>query len=370
MLGIEQYGSDVDSDDDSRQASNQPPPKPSPPRPAPAKPKRPKKIAINLPPPQNDEDDEPPTKKPRITTGGGQGAGKSSLLGMLPAPKRALPVRKEKKEERVLGGGGGPGLVFHTTKSAEKEHSAHTESEAGATGDTSTAFLPPSISKGKANVSLDNDGPVKITSISKPLPAPAPTFFSLDSVSTSTRSPPPSAPSLPTVSSAPSTSTSSAPAIPTFRPPSPTIDDPYPGYYQLPSGAYAPYDADYYASYARKWQAEYDKQIRALEKSQYNPQTEDMQDVNMAAEMEKARLEIHVREERKALTAGKTGKDADGEPEMPKMNVKGAKLGTVARARHQLTTLLTDAYLNREALEEKIAQARRNRKEAGNKYGF
>lgn len=369
MLGIEQYGSDVDSDDDSQQVSNQPPTKPPPPQPASAKPKRPKKIAINLPPPQND-DDEPPTKKPRITSSSGQGAGMSSLLGMLPAPKQALPVKKEKKEERVLGGGGGPGLVFHTNKPAEEGQSAHTEREVGAADDMSTAFLPPSISKGKANVSLDTDGPRKITSISKPLPAPAPTFFSLDSVSTSTRTPPPSAPSLATVSSAPSTSTSSAPAIPTFRPPSPTIDDPYPGYYQLPSGAYAPYDADYYASYARKWQAEYDKQIRALEKSQYNPQTDDMQDVDMAAEMEKARLEIQVREERKALTAGKGGKDADGEPEMPKMNVKGAKLGTVARARHQLTTLLTDAYLNREALEEKIAQARRNRKEAGNKYGF
>ncbi|KAI6005622.1 mitotic checkpoint regulator, MAD2B-interacting-domain-containing protein [Pisolithus albus] len=260
MLGIEQYGSDVDSDDDSQQVSNQPPTKPPPPQPA------------------------HQTKKPRITSGSGQGAGMSSLLGMLPAPKQALPVKKEKKEERVLGGGGGPGL--------RRGSPAHTENEVGATDDTSTAFLPPSISKGKANVSLDTDGPRKITSMSKIL--------------------------------------------------------------STPSGAYAPYDADYYASYARKWQAEYDKRIRELEKSQYNPQTDDMQDVDMAAEMEKARQEIQ---------------DADGEPEMPKMNVKGAKLGTVARARHQLTTLLTDAYLNREALEEKIAQARRNRKEAGNKYG-
>ncbi|KAI6150422.1 mitotic checkpoint regulator, MAD2B-interacting-domain-containing protein [Pisolithus tinctorius] len=375
MLGIEEYGSDIDSDDDSRQVPTQPPPKPSPPQPAPsAKPKRPKKIlAINLPPPRNDDDDddEPPAKKPRITTSSGQGAGRSSLLGMLPAPKQALPV-KEKKEERVLGGGGGRGLVFRTTKPAEQQSAdeAAAESETGATDDTSTLFLPPSISKGKANVSLDSDGPQKVASSSKRLPAPAQTFFSLGSASTSTRTTPSSAPSLTAVSSAPSTSTSSAPAIPTFRPPSPTLDDPYPGYYQLPSGAYAPYDADYYASYARKWQAEYDKQIRELEKSQYNLQTEDVQDVDMAAEMEKARREIQVREERKALTAGKANNNADGEPEMPKMNVKGAKLGSVARSRHQLTTLLTEAYLNREALEEKIAQARRNRKEAGNKYGF
>ena len=41
----------------------------------------------------------------------------------------------------------------------------------------------------------------------------------------------------------------------------------------------------------------------------------------------------------------------------------------IARSRHQLSTLLKEAYENREALEEQIAQGKRNRKEAGNKYG-
>ena len=89
----------------------------------------------------------------------------------------------------------------------------------------------------------------------------------------------------------------------------------------------------------------------------------------MTAEMEKARKEIKDREDRKALTAGKAEQGANGEPAMPRMNVQGAKLGSVARSRHQLTTLLTEAYMNREALEEQIAQGRRNRKEAGMKYG-
>ncbi|KAG6371020.1 hypothetical protein JVT61DRAFT_10742 [Boletus reticuloceps] len=118
---------------------------------------------------------------------------------------------------------------------------------------------------------------------------------------------------------------SSAPAISTFRPPSLTLDDPYPGYYQLPSGAYAPYDADYYASYAKKWKADYDKHIRALEKSQYQPETDDAQDVEMAAEMEKARRVIKEREDRKALTMGMMGQNENGEPAMPRMNVKGAR---------------------------------------------
>lgn len=34
-----------------------------------------------------------------------------------------------------------------------------------------------------------------------------------------------------------------------FVPPAPTPDDPYPGYYQLPSGQWAAYDPDYYHSF-------------------------------------------------------------------------------------------------------------------------
>lgn len=86
--------------------------------------------------------------------------------------------------------------------------------------------------------------------------------------------------------------------------------------------------------------------------------------VNAMEEMAKAREEIQVREERKALTQAK---DQDTGP---KMNIKGAALSGRARSRGQLATLLTEAYQNRETYEDKIAQGRRNRKEAGNKYGF
>ncbi|KAF8546973.1 hypothetical protein OG21DRAFT_1501764 [Imleria badia] len=447
MLGVEDYGSDAESGDESLNTTTSqtsrptsassllsklppptskstfalPPPKSSSsslslPKPSssssttggsapPPKPKRTKKIAINLPslpPPSDDEDNGPPAKKPRVASS--TGAGKSSLLSMLPAPKQPAPVI-EKKEERVLGGGGGPGLVFRTSKSQTRHHdkspgdgppvdanandAGHVEVEGPEPADVpgpSTAFVPPSLKKGRANISLEDPG------LSKPLPppsttqpqksaAPAVDFFSLSASTPPARSTPiPSISSAPTLTSAPSASTStpasssfsvsSAPAISTFRPPSPTLDDPYPGYYQLPSGAYAPYDAEYYASHVQKWKQEYDKHIRALEKTQYGPDADGAQDIDMAAEMEKARREIKDREDRKALTTGKTGQDDNGEPAMPKMNVKGAKLGSVARSRHQLTTLLTEAYINRDALEERIAQGRRNRKEAGMKYGF
>ena len=113
-----------------------------------------------------------------------------------------------------------------------------------------------------------------------------------------------------------------------------------------------------------------------------NADADDTQEINALHEMEKAKKEIQDREEKKALTQG-----AGGEPEAPRMNVKvwsprlslsgscmlngtqGSKISKGARKRGQLASLLVEAYQNREALEEKIAEGRRNRKEAGNKYG-
>ncbi|KAH7921735.1 hypothetical protein BV22DRAFT_707114 [Leucogyrophana mollusca] len=314
MLGIEDYGSGSDSDHE--------------PQPAP-KPKRaPKKIAIELPAlPTADDDDAPPAKKQRRTAP----AGSSALLSLLPAPKQSTAPTPAPAPERVLGAGTGPGLVFRAP---------------------STSLLPPSVAKRKHS------------------PPPA-DFFSIPTSSTPSAPPTTPPPVLPTASSAPQVPASSAPQapassapqVPDFTPPEPRPDDPYPGYYRLPSGTWAAHDPAYYASFYTKWKKEYDAHVRALEKGA-DADAAGAQEVDMAAEMDKARREIKEREERKAVTTAK------GEPEKPRMNVQGAKLGATARSRHQLTTLLSEAYLNREALEERIAQGRRNRKEAGNKYGF
>ncbi|KAG1756710.1 mitotic checkpoint regulator, MAD2B-interacting-domain-containing protein [Suillus paluster] len=369
MLGIEDYGSDVDSDNEAPPTKvpapskplglSLPPPKSSGssslslPPPTNIKTKRPKKIEITLPSlPSNDSDtdDRPPAKKPRITSS--KGAGASSLLNMLPAPTQPLPVKakKGKQPERMLGGGNGPGLVFRAPTSVQEDG----EGDAEEAQEASTSFLPASLKKGKSNVALDRED-YRLPTLPKVSSAPAVNFFSLGTSST-----------MPSTSTTPSTSTppiSSAPEVATFTPPAPTPTDAYPGYYLLPSGAWAAYDQVYYATFVKKWQKDYDAQVRALEKGEVEREAQDAAEVNMQEEMEKARREIKEREDRKALTGIKTG-----EQEQPRMNVQGAKLGSTARSRHQLTTLLTDAYHNREALEEKIAQARRNRKEAGNKY--
>ncbi|KAI0094037.1 mitotic checkpoint regulator, MAD2B-interacting-domain-containing protein [Irpex rosettiformis] len=418
MLGVEGYGSDSDSENDTSTTSLQPtsiskPPAaqkktglslPSPistalgPKassglylPVPKK-KVQKKIAIGLPELSNDNerddnaDDQPPAKKPRIETSGGS----SSLFSMLPAPKNKDPV-----PERVLGGGKGRGLVFNagvrrpptqpTVEDVEEEHDETTSvSLAPLSGSiledatlipeskpfkpAAVPFVPPSLARGKANVSTE-DRPtlsktVSSTALSKH-PAPAADFFSLGSPSTS---------SIPSISisqessSSMSSVISSAPKIEEFVPPESTANDPYPGYYLLPTGSWAAYDPAYYQKFYKKWKKEYDDHVRALEKGiekGFQGAEDSATEVNALKEMERARKEVQEREEKKALTMG-----TEDAPVAPKMNIKGAALSGRAKTRHQLSTLLTDAYQNREALEEQIAMARRNRKEAGNKYGF
>lgn len=115
-------------------------------------------------------------------------------------------------------------------------------------------------------------------------------------------------------------SLSSAPVIPTFEPPEPSQTDPYPGYYQLPSGVWAAHDPVYFAKYVKKWEAEYNAHVRALEKGMVKGfeglETAAVEEVDAMKEMEKAKVEIREREERKAVTQG-----ADGGPVAPKMNI-------------------------------------------------
>jgi hypothetical protein len=137
MLGIENYGSDSDNDSEDVPESNPrtskslpavklakkstltlnpsssklsaelalPPPK--------AK-KGPKKITVGLPvltrkdEPVDDDANERPAKKPRLQSG----AGVSSLLSMLPAPKQKNPVLPT--PVRVLGSGVGQPMSLET----------------------------------------------------------------------------------------------------------------------------------------------------------------------------------------------------------------------------------------------------------------
>ncbi|TFK29973.1 hypothetical protein FA15DRAFT_190574 [Coprinopsis marcescibilis] len=376
MVGLlADYGSGSEESDTEQQPIVKSPPKAEAKPPAKQQVKRPKKIGIALPAlsakrseieDADDAKDNPPAKRPKI------GAGKSALLSMLPTPTK--PNVPPQQPQRVLGGGSGPGLIFNSAPSGSQTYSEeNATAEAGPSGSTFGAsvtepvsrpsLLPPSLQKRRPNVSLEESAPVK-----RPEPAaqsaPAVDFFSLGSTLKGTTSKQSASTSLASIPSM-----SAAPSLPEFKPPEPSPYDPYPGYYQLPSGAWAQYDTEYFARFTKKWKKEYDNHVRALEKGVERGfegmNDAGVQEVDPALEMEKAKKEIKEREERKALTAG-----AGAGPAAPKMKITAAKMSGVARSRHQLATLLKDAYENKEALEEKIAEGRRNRKEAGNKYGF
>lgn len=191
------YGSDDDSGSDAGEQSvtapPPPPPKPSGPMPKPAvassssglqlpPPKSnsrrrdgPVKIKVEAPKPlSQDEESEKLSKRQRTDEPSmhTKGAGASSLLSMLPAPKTttiSLP-----KPTRVLGGGSSsrnddPGVVMHF------EPVTSSEIESTSTADDSTtvtSFVPSSTVRPKARQAPPKTAPPKPA-------APAVDFFSL-----------------------------------------------------------------------------------------------------------------------------------------------------------------------------------------------
>ncbi|GJJ12102.1 hypothetical protein Clacol_006343 [Clathrus columnatus] len=273
---------------------------------------------------ENEEDHPKVTKKPRLDSKAG--AGSSSLLAMLPAPSKSIVPAPSKANTATITNS--EVLNINSTEESGNARNLISSLQKGAAGETKP--YKPSID-----------------------------FFSLERI-TEPKSPPVARQAFPTTSipSSASILVSSAPSVPTFEPPEPTPEDPYPGYYQLPSGQWAQYNQDYYMKYYNSWNNESQRPEKGFEGVEERTTVQ----IDAREQLDLARKE---REDRKALT-----KNAGGGPVAPRMNIKAAKAGSLAKTRHQLSTLLTDAYENREALEEQIAQAKRNRKEAGNKYGF
>ena len=182
MFGLEDYGSDSDTDRPKSKVSGA--------QPAKKTQRPPKKIAITLPVIKGsspvDEDIERPVKRQKI------GAGASSLLSMLPTPKQATPYLPP---QRVLGGGAAEGSTFTQSAAIFLDTAGENEEEPPAaviqrqTADvqgqsTSTLFRPPSLAKGKKNVSVEEPGINRSASKQKSLPAPTVDFFSLGKANT------------------------------------------------------------------------------------------------------------------------------------------------------------------------------------------
>lgn len=160
-----------------------------------------------------------------------------------------------------------------------------------------------------------------------------------------------------------------------FVPPVPTPNDEYPGYYQLPNKQWAAYDLSYYQSVAKTWkqtsvEEEMHRRAGPAERvrKQWEGDEEDLQQISAMDEASRTRAEI---ESSKQLT-GDVLRSGPTAPNMKmtvrhlgctnaiKTNVitKAARSSHRAKSRHQLSTLLTDAYAQRVEIEEKIAMVR------------
>ncbi|WVQ82929.1 hypothetical protein IAT38_005065 [Cryptococcus sp. DSM 104549] len=279
------------------------------------------------------------------------GKGSSSLLGMLPPPKRKLPAKASAPSKAAS-------LTVNksmarTQLPAPPKKAADSDDEDEEDGKVAGGLLPASLArkgaKGKAaEPELDLFGLAA---------APAP------------------APSLPTTTSLKPPTISSAPLAPSYVPPEPTATDPYPGYYQLPSGEWRAHDPAYYASLfpsgpsasgsasgsSKKPAVEDDgrlgKHWDSFETGQFAGKVLDI-DANQGLAEGRAEQERRERSKKPKLPG-------DEFEYKPQGQIKG-----LASQRHQLTSLLNTAYTQREELEERIAHNKKNMRMAGTKYGF
>ncbi|GAA5932253.1 uncharacterized protein JCM15063_001171 [Sporobolomyces koalae] len=375
MLGLVDYGSDSDSDSGSPAPStsaskpvtassllNLPAPKSTLNLPKPAsstsstipastksslpppkkKEKGPVRILLDLP--AAAEDDGPAKKKPKLSLGSRQGL--SGLAAMLPQPKNeSKPIPTPSSTAAPLSkpqGAAGLGDMFDQ------------EDKGAKTAPAPSMFAPTSVrTKGKAKASLPPPPPDE----------PAVDFFGIGSVTAST----------PDVSSSASatvnpTSTSSVRTISSAPklvdrskvPKQPTAEDPYPGFTQLPSGEWVAKDQQTY-ELALQWQAQ--QQQNALPEGVDEKEVADKGGFRDVDEAQRAREAWATRP---SQMPGKEEEYKKG------AQIKGIPKQATQQARRkgQLSSLIAEAHDNRAELEERIAQARSNRKSAGNKYGF
>ncbi|GAA5868168.1 hypothetical protein JCM1840_006166 [Sporobolomyces johnsonii] len=344
-------------------SSSKPSPAPAPaPAPAKKKDKAPLRIVLDLPSASSTstDDQEPAKKRPKLALGSGNGGGLTGLAAMLPKPKNEVkPVAPVAKAPAASVGAetGGAGLGDMFGGEAEVKSSPGP-----------AMFVPPSVKgkgKGKDKVTAPAAPP-------KPVEEPAVDFFGIGSVTSSSSASTSSsstAKSSLTISSAPSISS----APPTSAPPSssasnpfgtPTASDPYPGFTQLPSGEWVAKDAKTYEMWMA-WSAS----------QQAQPAGGDVPKGFEAREIEEKGM-VEVDEAQRAREAWATrpstvpGKDAEGYKKSSAIKGIPKQASQAARRKGQLSSLIASAHDNRAELEERIAQARANRKSAGNKYGF
>jgi len=299
-----------------------------------------------------EEDGPPPAKEPRLAAS----ASGSALLSMLPPPKqqapkaKALPAPVRLKPLELDA----EGRIDSFDQPAEADEPqamdfSRKAASAGETDDKPMSIVRPLsfAAKGKGKA-VAQEAEVDFFGLGGGLSSAAVTASK------------PSA----------TTTISAAPVVAPFRPPSPTPEDAYPGYYLHPrTKEWQAYDPTYYQAYHARWQAAAESEAaggRAFEGVRDG--REDIVDVSAKAASDvaglppvrpgtKAGVEVRIRYRKSVRVSFRTDSPLPLNSQPPKPKIIQSKAG-----RHnQLSALINNAKANREAIEEQIAKAKRNK---------
>lgn len=154
--------------------------------------------------------------------------------------------------------------------------------------------------------------------------------------------------------------------------PVPTKSDPYPGFFQKPDGTWAPRRPEEWEvwSQAQGWNEDAEAEAAKKKEKEYE------MPADFSEEAAGQSVEI-----RAAALRGRPGTGLDEKPgrfseeeqkriEQEQNKAKAKKFSHNARARNQLTTLVANAQMNRNELEDRISQMKSNKRTGGQKYGF
>lgn len=156
--------------------------------------------------------------------------------------------------------------------------------------------------------------------------------------------------------------------------PVPTKSDPYPGFYQKADGSWAPKRPEEWETWsaAQGWN---DDAAAEAEAEQQRKEKEFKMPADFSSAAAEQSLEVRAANLRGkgADDPAKPGRFTDEEQkkiEEDQNKAKAKKFSHNARSRHQLTTLVADAQMNRAQLEDRISQMKANKRTGGQKYGF
>ncbi|KAH9811198.1 mitotic checkpoint regulator, MAD2B-interacting-domain-containing protein [Melampsora americana] len=286
------------------------------------------------------------SKKPKLDSSTKK---KSGLAALLPQPKNPNPISK-----------GRLNITQPVTLSSKLTIPSSTQS----THDHQTFTSEPAL------VSIDSSQPSNQNQSSS-TPSDALNLFGLPSTSTSTLHNPQST----THFISPPITISSAPQVAEEKPPPPTLNDPYPGYWQRSNGQWCARSLE-----EEEWKTFYETHYQSMSslddqtsskevpKDFFKQQIGQTNQIGKMEEFNAAKVAQTAWENKPKIIDPR--EEARKEQDEKAAGKPAKQVSARARGRHQLSSLLTEAQANRAELEDRISRGKFNRKAGGAKYGF